>query len=230
MPAPAILPLVLLASQAPAETRNVTPRMGRRAFWFKQLRLWHWVSSAACMAAMLLFSVTGITLNHAAEIPTRPRVATIERVLPEALRKDLDAATRGDSKGPVPAPLAAWARRELGVALAGREAERSGGELYVSLPRAGGDAWLTADLETGAVRHELTDRGWIAYVNDLHKGRHTGVAWKWFIDGFAVASVIFTLTGLALLWFHAGGRPGTWPLVAFGLVLPLLLAALFIHP
>ncbi|HBB79172.1 MAG TPA: hypothetical protein DC050_13280, partial [Pseudomonas sp.] len=28
---------------------------------------------------------------------------------------------------------------------------------------------------------------------------------------------------------HAGGRPTTWPLVGAGLVIPLLLALLFIH-
>ncbi|RKW98339.1 hypothetical protein D9B85_13640, partial [Corynebacterium diphtheriae] len=28
---------------------------------------------------------------------------------------------------------------------------------------------------------------------------------------------------------HAGNRPSTWPLVGLGLVIPLLLALLFIH-
>lgn len=32
------------------------------------LRQWHWVSSALCLAGMLLFAVTGITLNHATDI------------------------------------------------------------------------------------------------------------------------------------------------------------------
>ena len=177
---------------------------------------------------MLLFAITGITLNHAADIPTTPCVATVEGVLPDAVRRVL-GEPKAAPKGPVPTALAEWARRELEVRLDGREAEWNAGEIYVSLPRAGGDAWLTADLQTGEVRYELTDRGWIAYLNDLHKGRNTGLAWKWFIDLFAIASVVFTLTGMALLWFHAGGRPSTWPLVALGFVVPLLLAVLFVH-
>ena len=32
----------------------------RKAFWTKQFYLWHWVSSAICLAAMLLFAVTGV--------------------------------------------------------------------------------------------------------------------------------------------------------------------------
>ncbi|NIV36045.1 MAG: hypothetical protein GWN58_43325, partial [Anaerolineae bacterium] len=33
--------------------------------WLGTLRQWHWISSALCLVGMLLFSVTGITLNHA---------------------------------------------------------------------------------------------------------------------------------------------------------------------
>jgi hypothetical protein len=203
--------------------------MRSRTFWFKHLRQWHWVSSAACFAGMLLFSITGITLNHAADIPAKSRVTQASAVLPEALKGALVLRARQGAKSPVPPALAEWARGALSVRLDGREAEWSDDEVYVSLPRAGGDAWLTADLETGQVRYEKTDRGWIAYLNDLHKARHTGLAWKIFVDVFAAASVVFTVTGLALLWFHGAHRPSTWPLVAFGLALPLLLAVIFIH-
>ena len=82
----------------------------------------------------------------------------------------------------------------------------------MSLPRPGGDAWLAIDLDTGEARYEQTDRGWIAYLNDLHKGRHTGTAWSWFLDLFAVACVVFCVTGLVLLQLH--GRPAAVDLAA----------------
>ena len=50
----------------------------RRAWWMKQLRTWHWISGALCLVAMLLFAVTGITLNHAAQIEGKPAVVTKE--------------------------------------------------------------------------------------------------------------------------------------------------------
>ena len=77
--------------------------------------------------------------------------------------------------------------------------------------------------------YESTDRGWVSYLNDLHKGRNTGAAWSWFIDIFAGVCVLFSLTGLLLLQRHATGRPSTWPLVGLGLIVPVLLALLFIH-
>ena len=46
-------------------------------------------------------------------------------------------------------------------------------------------------MNDGAITHELTDRGWVSYFNDLHKGRNTGVAWSLFIDVFAFAALIF---------------------------------------
>jgi hypothetical protein len=53
--------------------------------------------------------------------------------------------------------------------------------------------------------------------------------WKWFIDIFVVACVVFSLTGLILLQLHARHRPSTWPLVAAGLIIPAILAIYFIH-
>jgi hypothetical protein len=206
--------------------RRPDPR--RRAFWLKHLYRWHWVSSAACLIGMLLFTVTGITLNHAAHIEARPRVTSQEGQLPEGLLAELTVGAR-PRKGLVPAPVGEWIRRELSASVAGREAEWSAGEVYVALPRPGGDAWLSIDLEGGEVRYERTDRGWVSYLNDLHKGRNTGEAWSWFIDIFAVACLVFCTTGLVLLQLHAGGRPTTWPMVGLGLVIPLILAILFIH-
>ena len=55
------------------------------------------------------------------------------------------------------------------------------------------------------------------------------IAWSWFLDIFAVACLVFSLTGLVLLKMHAGNRSATWPMVGLGLVIPLVLALLFIH-
>jgi hypothetical protein len=199
----------------------------RRAFWLKQLYAWHWISSALCLVGMLLFAVTGITLNHAAQLEARARVATREAALPADLLPLVQALpSRG--RGPLPPAVDAWLSREIGIRPT-PEAEFSSDEVSLSLPRPGGDGWVSLARRGGSVMHEVTDRGWLAYLNDLHKGRHTGSAWSWFIDGFGAACLVFCLTGLALLWFHAGRRPATWPVVGLGLLAPLLIALLFIH-
>ncbi|MEA1607460.1 PepSY-associated TM helix domain-containing protein [Pseudomonas spirodelae] len=194
--------------------------------WFGTLRQWHWISSALCLVGMLLFAATGITLNHAAQIEVKPLVINHQAHLPAALQAELQAQppTQG-----MPLALRQWLQSELPIRLDGRDAEWSDGELYIGLPRPGGDAWLSLDINVGVLEFESTDRGWIAYLNDLHKGRNTGAAWSWFIDVFAGLCVIFSLSGLLLLQRYASNRRSTWPVVLLGLVLPALLALLFIH-
>lgn len=203
-------------------------RQNRRAWWMKQLRTWHWISGALSLIATLLFAVTGITLNHAAQIESKPIVVAKNAIAPDEILASLkDAPTKG--RTPAPGSLANWIASTFSTDATGREVEWSDGEAYISLTRPGGDAWVSIDRETGEAKHEATDRGWIAYLNDLHKGRNTGAAWSWFIDVFAIACVMFCVTGLLLLQLYAKGRPSTWPIVGFGLALPILLAIVFIH-
>lgn len=210
----------------------MTAAAGRpaRAWWLKTLYRWHWISSAIALLGMLLFAATGLTLNHAARIEAHPVVVDRKAQLPDALLA-AQASAAGERKhdAPVPAGLADWIAGALRVDVHGRSAEWSSDEIYVAMPRPGGDAWVRVDRASGEAEFEDTDRGWVSYLNDLHKGRNAGTAWSWFIDAFAVACLVFTLTGLAILKMHAGNRPGTWPLVGLGVVLPVLLALLFIH-
>lgn len=200
-----------------------------RGFWLRTMIQWHWISSALCLVGMLLFAVTGITLNHAGQITTEPLVVNYTTELPSELLRVLSEMDVEEGNAPLPDALAQWLGEEFGKSVAARQAEWSEDEIYLSMPGPGADAWLAIDRIDGAVEFESTDRGWIAYFNDLHKGRNTGAAWKWFIDLFAVATLVFCLTGLFLLYFHARQRRMTWPLVGLGLIVPLLLAILLIH-
>jgi len=212
---------------ASSATPDIAARQQRRGFWLRTLHQWHWISSANCLVAMLLFSITGVTLNHSSVIEAKPQTLNRTVDMPPSLLKAL--GKRNEGSAPLPGSVSDWLNDVLPVAIGAQPAEWSEQEVYLSLPRPGGDAWLSIDRATGAVEYERTSRGWIAYLNDLHKGRNTGAAWRWFIDLFAIACLVFCITGLFLLQMHARQRPTTWPWVVLGLVLPLLLALLFIH-
>ncbi|MFZ6773480.1 PepSY-associated TM helix domain-containing protein [Undibacterium sp. SXout7W] len=202
----------------------------RRAFWLRHLHQWHWISSGLCLIAMILFAATGITLNHSAQIEAHPVILKKTGHLPRPLLDQMQQKHGADSTDlPLPEPVRDWLKTDMSVDVSDQIPEWSPEEVYLALPRPGGDAWLRLDLDSGDLEYEITDRGWIAYFNDLHKGRNTGSAWNWFIDIFAATCLIFCITGLFLLKMHARNRPTTWPLVALGLVLPLLLAFIFIH-
>jgi hypothetical protein len=213
------------ASASAAKGKPTASKSGSaRAFWVRQIISWHWISAALSLLGMVAFAVT---LNHAGDIAGAPVVREHTAVLPANLLSSTAQIQEG--RHPLPAPVADWANREFSIDSGARDAEWSLDEVYLAMARPGGDAWISIDRTSGEVVHEDTWRGWVAYFNDLHKGRNTGPAWAWFIDIFAGACVVFCLSGLGLLWLKAAPRPATWPLVAAGLVVPLTLALLLIH-
>ncbi|MGE8213735.1 MULTISPECIES: PepSY-associated TM helix domain-containing protein [unclassified Stenotrophomonas] len=212
---------------ADRSTATTVQQQASRGFWLRTLHQWHWISSAVCLIGMLLFSITGITLNHASRIEAKPQVQNQQLELPAPVLKAL--GDREDGNAPLPARVADWLSNRLEVSIGSREAEWSPEEIYLSMPGPGSDAWLSIDRETGAVEFEKTRRGWVSYFNDLHKGRNAGPGWGWFLDVFAVACLVFCITGLFLLHLHARQRRMTWPLVGLGLLIPLLIALLLIH-
>ena len=94
-----------------------------------------------------------------------------------------------------------------------------------------GRRWLDQHRprQCGHITSETTRRGWIAYLNDLHKGRNAGGAWGWFLDIFAGACILFTFTGFLLLQLHSRHRPSTWPIVAGGVAIPTLILLFHLH-
>ncbi len=215
------------SSQRSAEeiAPHSAPKKHRKVY-LQQLHQWHWISSALCLIGMLLFSVTGITLNHAGQIEAQPQTTRIADTLPPEL---LSALEKQNGEPHLSSDLHEWLDERLSERTREQKLEWSADELYVALPRPGGDAWLSIDLESGDFEYERTDRGWISYFNDLHKGRHTGAVWSAFIDVFAAATLVFCVTGLLLLQLHSKHRPATWPTVGAGLLIMLVIMIAFIH-
>jgi hypothetical protein len=193
---------------------------------YRTTHLLHWISAAVTLAALLLFSITGVTLNHAGAIGAQPLVTTHTAQLPQTLR---DALARDAAPPAVPQALADWIETEFDISASNSSAEWSDEELYLSAPGPGRDAWVSIDRATGAAKSESTDRGWVAYFNDLHKGRNTGVVWVVFIDVVAVACLFFSLTGLVLLHIQSRQRPSSWPLVIGGVAIVVAIMIFFAH-
>ena len=124
---------------------------------YRTTHLLHWISAAVCFAALALFTITGITLNHAGSIGGKPVVTTHAAQVPEALRDALGAHASSDAS--LAPALRHWIEAELGVRAADATLEWSDEELYLSAPGPGRDAWVSIDRATGAAKSESTDRG-----------------------------------------------------------------------
>ena len=110
---------------------------------------WHWISAALSLVGLMLFAVTGITLNHAAPDPGRAgHRPNRPPHLPAPLLARL-ADFPAETTDPAPDAVARWAAEALKVKIAGKPTETTAEELYVALPEPGGDGWLTIDRATG---------------------------------------------------------------------------------
>ena len=70
--------------------------------------------------------------------------------------------------------------------------------------------------------------GWGAIINDLHKGRDAGPAWKLLIDISAVFMTLVSLTGMALIFFLAKRRFSGLLAAAIGAVLCYIVYVVFV--
>lgn len=101
-------------------------------------RQWHWISAAVSLVGMLLFAVTGITLNHAAVIPASISVTTIESEVPADVLTHLQDLPMAEM--PAPQPVRQWLASEHSISVPPDVAgEFDGMEFYLAWPGPGAD-------------------------------------------------------------------------------------------
>src|SRR3546814_9507100 len=152
---------------APTALRPATSK-SRKAFWLKQLHMWHWMSSAVSLIGLLLFAVTGFTLNHAADIEATPVVTEVAATMPPAMLARLKAAAPAAEKAPLPPAVADWVEHSFPVKALG-EAEWSAAEVYLAAPRPGGEAWVASESATGEATCENHTRRTIIKQKESHQ-------------------------------------------------------------
>lgn len=93
----------------------------------------------------------------------------------------------------------------------------------IAFTKPGYSADLFFDTDTGAYDLTITQQGFVAVMNDLHKRRDTGTAWKWIIDISAGFLVAISVTGLVLQLFLRKRRRAALTVAIAGAVLTLVL-------
>jgi hypothetical protein len=149
---------------------------------------------------LLFFAVTGITLNHQAaftgEAKTQRYAGSFDAAWmrgPDAHKDEMIAALRS--------------RHHIRAALSDFRVDDD--QVQISFKGPGYTADGFADRATG--KYELLENrlGFVAIINDLHKGRDTGKAWSGVIDVSAGLMTLVSLTGFTLIFFlHKRLRAG----------------------
>jgi len=173
------------------------------------MRWLHIYLSMFSLAVVLFFSVTGITLNH----PDWFFNAAEGHAEAEG-RINLDwlhsrAAASGPEADQQAAPAQQVAKLEVVEQLRTTHKIRGAlaefrvdeNECLVSFKGPGYAADAFIDRESGRYRLTESYHGFIAVLNDLHKGRDSGPVWSVLIDVAAVLMTAISLSGLVLLFY-----------------------------
>jgi hypothetical protein len=202
----------LRQSSAAISASTLPARSARRRFNIKFAKLMRWLHiylSMLSLAIVLFFSVTGITLNHpnwfyggaenSRESEGQLSVNWLRSDTPAPADAAFDQAALEHQVSKLEIVEHLRATHAVGGALADFRVDEN--ECLVSFKGPGYAADAFIDRETGRYRLTQTYHGFIALLNDLHKGRDTGRVWSAVIDVSAVLMTAISLTGLVLLFY-----------------------------
>lgn len=188
------------------------------AVWMRWLHIY---SSLFGLVVILFFSVTGLTLNHPNWMfgSVRNEQQISGQVPAEWVQQDRTEVAKLE--------VVEHLRRQHGVRGFLEEFNQEETECIVVFKGPGYSA--DAYIQRGDGKYELTliTEGWVAVMNDLHKGRNTGKAWSWVIDVSATLLIIISVSGLILLLYIKRRRLPGLALGALGAALAIWIATMF---
>jgi hypothetical protein len=209
-PRSSIAERVRVSSPADGATGAVRRRSLRRRLNIRfaaAVRWLHIYLSMFSLAVVLFFSATGLTLNHpdwfygGVERSTEAEGS----VEPKWLHLDPPAAPPGGEPDPerevARLEVVEHLRKAHGVRGALADFRVDDRECMVAFKGPGYSADAFIDRGSGRYRLTETTHGVVAVLNDLHKGRDTGLGWSLVIDVSAVFMTVVSLTGLVLLFY-----------------------------
>ncbi len=189
---------------------------------YRQARLWHGWLSALAFLVLMFFSATGLLLNHPEwfKTETKARPTEVELTLSPP---ELAAIRAAGDPGRAVAELVGRKTRLLGVYQSGEVID---GEAQLRTEGVNGASDVLADLETGKVEVSTEHARLVTTLNDLHRGKNAGAAWKLVIDASALVVLALSLIGY-VLFFSLRFRLRTG-LILTGISLAALLAVFFL--
>jgi hypothetical protein len=171
------------------------------------MRWLHIYLSLFGLAAILFFSVTGITLNHPdwffgeSERTVQSEGKVEARWLNLPAPESTKTEELSDSQKVAKLEIVEHLRKSHNLRGALTEFKVDDRECSVTFKGPGYAADAYIERESGTYKLTETLHGFIAVINDLHKGRDTGPIWSIVLDISAIMMTIVSLTGLILLFY-----------------------------
>lgn len=182
------------------------------AAWIRWLHIY---LSMFSFAILLLFALTGITLNHTSWIEGQQQVEQVDGQL--MLAWVARSATIDKLE------IVEFLRNTHNLKARLNDFLIDDAECSISFKGPGYAADAFIDRTTGSYELTITKSGAVAIMNDLHKGRDTGSAWAWLIDISAVLMILVSLSGFLMIFFLKNKRLSGLILTFFGAAILVIL-------
>lgn len=155
----------------------------------------HIYLSMISFAVLLFFAVTGLTLNHPDWFANQQSILQLEGQL------KADWVNSPDTVKVAKLEVVEHLRSKHSIKGAVSDFRISDSEVSISFKGPGYSADTYINREDGSYSGSEIKSGFVAVMNDLHKGRDSGKGWAWLIDISAILMTVVSLTGLVLILF-----------------------------
>ncbi len=165
----------------------------------KKINSWaRWLHAYLSMfsfAALLFFAVTGIAMNHPSWTDGKQKNEAIKGSI-DTLWLAGNDTTVADKPG-----IIDYFRDSHGIRARLTEFRTSDRDCSLAFSGPGYTAYAIIDRSNGSYELMVTKAGFIAAMNDLHKGSEAGKKWSVIIDIIALIMIIISLTGFIMVFF-----------------------------
>lgn len=166
-----------------------------RGAFYRLCRMLHAYFSAFAFLALIFFSVTGVMLNH----PDWFEALTAKETVVEVTAPASEIAAAKALADPGPALVAAVGRlTPLRGAYSSADIQDNDALLRMDGPK--GTSVIELDLATGKARVTTDKANAMLMVQDLHRGKNSGAAWRWVIDLSAYIILALSVIGYVLFF------------------------------
>lgn len=201
-----------------AASHRPRPMPAWKINFYRQCRLWHGWLSAFAFIALMFFSATGLLLNH-----------------PEWFAGEDGAALESHARLN-PSELKARSAPALAALLTDRKLVRgvyASGDIDEDLALlrfegVSGNTSVSLDLTSGQAEIAYQKATALTMLNDLHRGKNAGAAWKWLIDVSAGIFLILSLIGYILFFSMRHRLPQVLLLTLGGIAVLIGLFLIFV--
>lgn len=166
--------------------------MYQRRDFYRHARYVHGWLSAFAFITLLFFSVTGLLLNHPEWFEPAKTEEMAKLILPESVLKSIK-----QQENPSDAILN-YVRQKQNLVGRYQSSEVMDNEVMIRLESPAGATDIFVMADTGETEITQKPASTVSMLNDLHRGKNSGLGWSWLIDISAIIYIVLSLAGYIL--------------------------------